>query len=211
MGLTQANAIDDQINLDFNHVFGSRRVMMNFLAICSMSVVAFLSFIAFSQAESADCRSGTSQNQIECIHKKNLETLHPPKPTDEKNPVTQFSLGYSYIAGKRVPQNVPKGIEFLQESAKNGNDSAFAILSLVYQTGDLSQVIQGDNTKILTQSYFLSYVFAKIAINLSDNADLNKRIKFSMDYILERHLVPDRVLQAQKIADAWRVGDPLPQ
>ena len=105
----------------------------------------------------------------------------------------QYNLGLLYAKGQGVPKDYAQAIDWWRKAAVQGNADAQFKLGVVYHTG------QG-----VTQDEVLALANATIAARNGDKENVQYRDEIA------KPLTPEQRRRAKALADAWKVGQPLP-
>jgi TPR repeat protein len=109
------------------------------------------------------------------------------------NPTAQYNLGLLYAKGQGVEQDFAQAIAWWRKSATQGNADAQFKLGVVYHTG------QG-----VAKDEVLALANATIAARGGDKENVGYRNEIA------KQLTADQRRKAQVLADAWKVGQPMP-
>jgi hypothetical protein len=115
------------------------------------------------------------------------------KAATQGDPVAQYNLGLLYAKGQGVPKDYAQAIDWWRKSATQGNADAQFKLGVVYTTG------QG-----VAKDPVLALANATIAARGGDKENVDYRNEIA------KPLTPDQRRSAQALADAWKVGQPMP-
>jgi len=105
----------------------------------------------------------------------------------------QYNLGLLYAKGQGVAKNYAQAIAWWRKSAVQGNADAQFKLGVVYHTG---QGVEKDPVLALAN--------ATIAARGGDKENVEFRDEIA------KELTPEQRRSAQALADAWKVGQPVP-
>jgi len=105
----------------------------------------------------------------------------------------QYNLGLLYAKGQGVEKDYAQAIAWWRKAATQGNADAQFKLGVVYHTG------QG-----LPKDEVLALANATIAARTGDKENVEYRNEIA------KQLTPEQRRSAQVLADAWKVGQPMP-
>src|SRR5699024_11383571 len=85
--------------------------------------------------EHATQKSGEAHNcgNVPCNSEDYIHCLHSRASAGDE--AAQMTLGFRYANGQRVPQDVPRAIEWYQRAADQGNTEALLNISEIYRYG----------------------------------------------------------------------------
>jgi len=115
------------------------------------------------------------------------------KAATQGDAVAQYNLGLLYAKGQGVPKDYAQAIDWWRKSATQGNADAQFKLGVVYTTG------QG-----VAKDPVLALANATIAARGGDKENVEYRNEIA------KPLTPEQRRSAQALADAWKVGQPMP-
>ena len=105
----------------------------------------------------------------------------------------QQELGFIYASGNGVKRDDAQAIDWWRKAATQGNEDAQLKLAVVYHTG------QG-----AAKDDVLALANATIAARGGDHENVDYRNEIA------QQLTPEQRRRAQALADAWKVGQPMP-
>lgn len=108
-------------------------------------------------------------------------------------PEAQFNLGMMYLEGTGVPQDYASAVPLLQQAAEQGLAEAQHTLSVMYYGG-----------RGVSQNKVMVYILTALAAAQGYEMSLNNL------NVIEQELSPQQVAEGQRLANEWRVGEPLP-
>ena len=109
------------------------------------------------------------------------------------DPTAQYNLGLLYAKGQGVEKDYAQAIDWWRKAATQGNADAQFKLGVVYHTG------QG-----VAKDEVLALANATIAARGGDKENIEYRNEIA------KPLTPEQRRSAQVLADAWKVGQPMP-
>ena len=115
------------------------------------------------------------------------------KSATQGDATAQYNLGLLYAKGQGVEKDLAQAIDWWRKSATQGNADAQFKLGLVYHTG------QG-----VAKDEVLALANATIAARDGDKENIDYRNEIA------KELTPEQRRSAQALADAWKVGQPMP-
>jgi hypothetical protein len=115
------------------------------------------------------------------------------KAATQGEPTAQYNLGLLYAKGQGVEKDFAQAIAWWRKSAAQGNADAQFKLGVVYHTG------QG-----VAKDEVLALANATIAARNGDKENIEYRNEIA------KQLTPEQRRSAQTLADAWKVGQPMP-
>jgi TPR repeat protein len=115
------------------------------------------------------------------------------KSATQGDATAQYNLGLLYAKGQGVEKDFAQAIDWWRKSATQGNADAQFKLGLVYHTG------QG-----VAKDEVLALANATIAARDGDKENIDYRNEIA------KELTPEQRRSAQALADAWKVGQPMP-
>jgi TPR repeat protein len=115
------------------------------------------------------------------------------KAATQGEPTAQYNLGLLYAKGQGVEKDFAQAIAWWRKSAAQGNADAQFKLGVVYHTG---QAVAKDEVIALAN--------ATIAARNGDKENVEYRNEIA------KQLTPEQRRSAQALADAWKVGQPMP-
>jgi hypothetical protein len=107
--------------------------------------------------------------------------------------MAQYNLGLLYAKGQGIEKDYAQAIAWWRKSAAQGNEDAQFKLGVVYHTG------QG-----VAKDEVLALANATIAARGGDKENVEYRNEIA------KQLTPEQRRSAQALADAWKVGQPMP-
>lgn len=107
----------------------------------------------------------------------------------------QGILGNMYFQGQGVPQNYLQSIYWFQKAGEQGDTIAMSALGLIYEAG-----------LGVEKSLALAHVMYNLALANGRESSATQKDLFRIG----GQLTVPQLLQAQKIAAQWKVGNPLP-
>ena len=115
------------------------------------------------------------------------------KAATQGEPTAQYNLGLLYAKGQGIEKDYAQAIAWWRKSAAQGNADAQFKLGVVYHTG------QG-----VAKDGVLALANATIAARGGDKENVEYRNEIA------KELTPEQRRSAQVLADAWKVGQPMP-
>jgi hypothetical protein len=115
------------------------------------------------------------------------------KAATQGDATAQYNLGLLYAKGQGVEKDYAQAIAWWRKSAAQGNEDAQFKLGVVYHTG------QG-----VAKDEVLALANATIAARGGDKENVEYRNEIA------KQLTPEQRRSAQALADAWKVGQPMP-
>jgi len=115
------------------------------------------------------------------------------KAATQGDATAQYNLGLLYAKGQGVAKDYAQAVAWWRKSATQGNADAQFKLGVVYHTG------QG-----LPKDDVLALANATIAARNGDKENVDYRNEIA------KPLTPEQRRRAQALADAWKVGEPMP-
>jgi uncharacterized protein len=115
------------------------------------------------------------------------------KAATQGDAMAQYNLGLMYAKGQGVTKDYAQAIDWWRKSATQGNADAQFKLGVVYHTG------QG-----VAKDEVLALANATIAARGGDKENVEYRNEIA------KQLTPEQRRSAQALADAWKVGQPMP-
>jgi Sel1 repeat-containing protein len=115
------------------------------------------------------------------------------KAANHGDATAQYNLGLLYAKGQGVERDYAQAIAWWRKSATQGNADAQFKLGVVYHTG------QG-----VPKDEVLALANATIAARNGDKENVDYRNEIA------KELTPEQRRSAQTLADAWKVGQPMP-
>jgi hypothetical protein len=115
------------------------------------------------------------------------------KAATQGDPTAQYNLGLLYAKGQGVEKDYAQAIAWWRKSAAQGNADAQFKLGVVYHTG------QG-----VAKDEVLALANATIAARDGDKENIEYRDEIA------KQLTPEQRRSALALADAWKVGQPMP-
>jgi TPR repeat protein len=115
------------------------------------------------------------------------------KAATQGDATAQYNLGLLYAKGQGVEKDYAQAIAWWRKAAAQGNADAQFKLGVVYHTG------QG-----VAKDELLALANATIAARNGDRENVEYRNEIA------KELTPDQRRRAQALADAWKVGQPMP-
>jgi hypothetical protein len=115
------------------------------------------------------------------------------KAATQGDPTAQYNLGLLYAKGQGVEKDYAQAIAWWRKSAAQGNADAQFKLGVVYHTG------QG-----VAKDEVLALANATIAARGGDKENIEYRNEIA------KQLTPEQRRSALALADAWKVGQPMP-
>ncbi len=115
------------------------------------------------------------------------------KAAEQGDATAQYNLGLLYAKGQGVARDYAQAFDWWRKSATQGNADAQFKLAVVYHTG------QG-----ATQDEVFALANATIAARNGDKENIDYRNEIA------KALTPEQRRSATKLANAWKVGQPMP-
>jgi TPR repeat protein len=115
------------------------------------------------------------------------------KAATRGEPMAQYNLGLLYAKGQGVEKDYAQAIAWWRKSATQGNADAQFKLGVVYHTG------QG-----VAKDEVLALANATIAARNGDKENIEYRNEIA------KELTPEQRRSAQALANAWKLGQPMP-
>jgi len=115
------------------------------------------------------------------------------KAATQGDATAQYNLGLLYAKGQGVAKDYAQAIAWWRQSAAQGNEDAQFKLGVVYHTG------QG-----VSKDEVLALANATIAARGGDKENVEYRDEIA------KELTPEQRRSAKALADAWKVGQPMP-
>jgi TPR repeat protein len=115
------------------------------------------------------------------------------KAAEHGDAMAQYNLGLLYAKGQGVARDYAQAFDWWRKSAAQGNADAQFKLAVVYHTG------QG-----VAQDEVFALANATIAARNGDKENIDYRNEIA------KPLTPEQRRSATKLADAWKVGRPMP-
>ena len=115
------------------------------------------------------------------------------KAAEQGDATAQYNLGLLYAKGQGVARDYAQAADWWRKSAVQGNADAQFKLAVVYHTG------QG-----AAQDEVFALANATIAARNGDKENIDYRNEIA------KPLTPEQRRSATKLADAWKVGQPMP-
>jgi uncharacterized protein len=115
------------------------------------------------------------------------------KAATQGEPTAQYNLGLLYAKGQGVEKDYAQAIAWWRKSAAQGNADAQFKLGVVYHTG---QGVEKDPVLALTNA------------TIAARSGSQEYIEFRDD--IAKELTSEQRRSAQALADAWKVGQPMP-
>jgi hypothetical protein len=115
------------------------------------------------------------------------------KAANHGDATAQYNLGLLYAKGQGVQKDYAQAIDWWRKSAAQGNADAQFKLGVVYHNGDG-----------VAKDEVLALANATIAARGGDKENVAYRNEIA------KQLTPEQRRSAQALADAWKVGQPMP-
>jgi hypothetical protein len=115
------------------------------------------------------------------------------KAAEQGEATAQYNLGLLYAKGQGVARDYAQAVDWWRKSAVQGNADAQFKLAVVYHTG------QG-----ATQDEVFALANATIAARNGDKENIDYRNEIA------KSLTPEQRRRATALANAWKVGQPMP-
>jgi TPR repeat protein len=115
------------------------------------------------------------------------------KAADHGDATAQYNLGLLYAKGQGVAKDYAQAADWWRKSAVQGNADAQFKLAVVYHTGEGA-----------AQDDVLALANATIAARNGDKENIDYRNEIA------KALTPEQRRSATALADAWKVGQPMP-